>query len=122
MGNIIQSCYFSKRNYFLTGLSNISFKCSISVHLGAGFWAAIASPLFRQTGGIIFDVSKYNLQMFGWHLLAAVAIFVWSGLTVFLVLIFFVFARSIKYSGREGMFFVQYCISFRIQNEFLPIR
>jgi len=75
---------------------------SAAVHLGAGFWAAIASPLFRKTGGIIYDVSKYNLQMFGWHLLAAVAIFVWSGLTVFLVLIFFVFARSIKYSGREA--------------------
>jgi len=75
---------------------------SVAVHLGAGFWAAIASPMFNEKSGIIYDASTYNMQLFGWHLLAAIAIFVWSGLTVFIVLIFFVFARSIKYSGREA--------------------
>jgi len=62
----------------------------------------IASPIFKHPDGIIYDASKASMQMFGWHLLTALAVFVWSGLTVFIVLIFFVFARAIKYSGREG--------------------
>lgn len=74
---------------------------SAAIHLGSGLWAVIASPLFKQTTGIIYDPSKYNMQVFGWHFLGAMAIFVWSGLTVFVVLIVFVCTRAIKYSGRE---------------------
>lgn len=75
---------------------------SAAVHLGSGLWAAMAGPIFRKDTGILYDGSKVNFQTFGWHVLAGVAIFVWSGLCVFIVLIIFVCTRIAKYSGRDA--------------------
>lgn len=83
----------------------LSFNCCFTlVHLGSGLWATMAGPIFQKDTGVLYNASTKMFRMFGWHLLAGIAVFVWSGLCVFVILILFVCTRIAKHSGREGRF------------------
>ena len=72
------------------------------VHLGAGLWAVLAGPMFKEKTGCIYNSDKDAFQTFGWHLLGGVAIFVWTGITVFLVLLVFVCSGVAKHRSPVG--------------------
>lgn len=76
---------------------------TVAVHLGAGLWAVLAGPIFDKTNGCLYDGAKENFQKFGWHVLGGVAVFVWTGLTVFIVMVMFVWTRIAKYSNQEAV-------------------
>lgn len=74
----------------------------IAVHLGGGLWALLAGPIFKRDDGILYSGSRESFELFGWHLLAALAIFVWAGLLMFIVLIVFVCSGISKYKSPEA--------------------
>jgi len=75
---------------------------SAAVHLGAGIWGALAGPIFRKDAGIIVaEASTYKLNMFGWQMLGALAIFVWAGLTLFLIFVPFLLCRIATYKETD---------------------
>jgi len=74
---------------------------SAAVHLGAGIWAALAGPIFREEAGIIKDGSDYRFELFGWQMLSVLAIFVWAGLTLFIVVIPFILCRVATYKETD---------------------
>ena len=90
----------------------------ISVHFGGGLWAVLAGPLFTRVTGVLYDGHKVKFQTFGWHMLGGVAIFVWSGITVFLILLLFVCTSIAKYKndrGRHAIIVLNYILHFRIK-------
>merc|ERR1711962_50392 len=75
---------------------------SAAVHLGAGIWGALAGPIFRKDAGIIAaGASNYKLNMFGWQMLGALAIFVWAGLTLFIIFVPFLICRIATYKETD---------------------
>ncbi|XP_047134634.1 putative ammonium transporter 1 isoform X2 [Hydra vulgaris] len=68
---------------------------TVSVNLGCGLWALLAGPLFRSRG-ILYNGSTVNFRDFGWNLLGGVAIFVWSGISLFILLIVLVLFKVAK--------------------------
>lgn len=71
---------------------------SAAVHLGAGMWAALAGPIFRKDTGVIYvGGTSLSFQVFGWQLLGALAVFVWAGLTIFIIFLPFLCARCATY-------------------------
>lgn len=98
----------------VTGLAYVSwtaiFQCcriddptdAAAVHLGAGLWAVLAGPIFRYDTGIIYTYHTWRLALFGWQLLGGLAIFVWGGLTIFII--FLPFLISGKASYKENVY------------------
>lgn len=78
---------------------------SAAIHLGAGFWAALAGPIFHKDTGVIYTGTTVSFEVFGWQLLGALAIFVWAGLTVFIIFLPFLCARCTTYkdAALEGL-------------------
>jgi len=75
---------------------------SAAVHLGAGIWGALAGPIFRKDSGIIVaGASNYKLEMFGWQMLGALAIFVWAGLTLFIIFVPFLLCKIATYKETD---------------------
>jgi len=75
---------------------------SAAVHLGAGIWGALAGPIFRKDSGVIAAKGEiYKMEMFGWQLLGALAIFVWAGLTLFIIVIPFLLAKVATYKDTD---------------------
>jgi len=71
---------------------------SAAVHLGAGFWAALAGPIFRKDTGIIYEKgTNLSFQVFGWQMLGALAVFVWAGITVSIIILPFMVAKCATY-------------------------
>lgn len=75
---------------------------TVAVHLGAGLWAILAGPMFQRKVGCLYNGDKDAFQKFGWHLLGGIAIFVWTGLTVFLILVLFVCTRVVTYKSEAA--------------------
>jgi len=75
---------------------------TISVHLGGGLWAMLAGPVFQRDTGILYTGNKEMFEQFGWHLLGGLAIFVWAGLTIFIVLIIFIATGFAKHKSNEA--------------------
>ena len=76
------------------------------MHLGAGIWGALAGPIFRKDSGVIAAKGEiYKMEMFGWQLLGALAIFVWAGLTLFIIVIPFLLAKVATYKDTGKYFF-----------------
>jgi len=77
---------------------------SAAVHFGGGLWAVLAAPIFRNTTGVIATKgATFGFQTFGWHLLADIAIFVWAGLTLFIICVPFLATRIITYRNAEAV-------------------
>lgn len=75
---------------------------SAAVHLGGGIWAALAGPIFRQDTGIIYTGgTNWRFETFGWQLLGVLAIFVWAGLTLFIIFVPFLIARIATYKETD---------------------
>lgn len=107
----------NKKRYLFSDLPNIrseiwgqsfthdvffSKKRFVLVHLGAGLWAVLAGPIFKRNDGILYNGSRESFELFGWHLLGALAIFVWAGLALFIILIAFVCIGCAKYKSSDG--------------------
>lgn len=89
----------------ITISGNINISSWYLVHLGAGFWAAIAGPIFRKDTGIIYvSGTRESFSTFGWQLLGALAIFVWAGLTLFIIMLPFLCARCATYKDAGELF------------------
>ena len=77
----------------------------VLVHLGAGIWGALAGPIFRKDSGVIVaGGSTYKMEMFGWQMLGALAIFVWAGLTLFIIVVPFLLCRIATYKETGKIF------------------
>merc|ERR1711962_368737 len=62
----------------------------------------IDDPIFRKDAGIIAaGASNYKLNMFGWQMLGALAIFVWAGLTFFIIFVPFLICRIATYKETD---------------------
>jgi len=75
---------------------------SAAVHLGAGVWGALAAPLFRRDSGLIYSQAEnYRFELFGWQILGVLAIFVWAGLTLFIVFLPFILCKVSTYEETD---------------------
>ena len=51
---------------------------AVAVHLTSGFWGLIACPLFMYDDGIVYTGSIASLEVLGWNMVGAAAIFAWQ--------------------------------------------
>lgn len=99
----------------ITRSGNINISSWYLVHLGAGFWAAIAGPIFRKDTGIIYvSGTRESFSTFGWQLLGALAIFVWAGLTLFIIMLPFLCARCATYKDAGELFNSIFNLFFKV--------